>query len=404
MTRGILENDVANTVIAGAQTAQAVQAQVVQAATQNDHHANVAAMDGEIKAAREKYAGELVAKHTTELPLPGGPPTETEKIVDVQSIARELNNVSDTSAREELTKATLGRLDARDQAKLKKTLGLPDSYNKSWGAAFIENTAVGRMIGNTGAGMQEGWGDRRVGIGPETEKWLRDNGVFNNRHSISLPQTINEVAIGGGSVIIDGAARTFTSVYSGGANFLGQLADEVGLGGGKQLAREINAMPEAFAGTPGSIIPLRRTPAGENRGTGPLRLPARPVLRNEDILIDASQGLQSSKAGVFNNVKMGTHGDPNTRYLWTVDERGINIAWEKTPFPTDRGNIVHTNVSSEASMAGEAWFGPNNTVTINADSGRFGYQSGAPKQNWDAAVRYWERLGYKVNVIPYGEK
>src|SRR5262249_39811878 len=137
-------------------------------------------------------------------------------------------------------------------------------------------------------------------------------------------------------------------------------------------------------------------------GTGPLRASAREILDNEGVLIDASQGLQSGKTSMFRNVVQGQHGDAATKYLWTIDERAINIALESTPFPTPRGNIVHTNLSTRASIGGEAWFGEDGTVTINAGSGRFGDRAGVTGEQWEAAIRYWERLGYKVNAIPLG--
>ena len=141
-----------------------------------------------------------------------------------------------------------------------------------------------------------------------------------------------------------------------------------------------------------------------NRGTGPLRPSARELLPNEGTLIGTEQGLQSRSSGLFDDVIQGAHGDDATKYLWTIDERGINTALEQTPFPTPRGNIVHTNLSSRASIGGEAWFGPNNTVTINAGSGRFGDGAGITQSQWSAAVRYWQDLGYEVIPIPYGSR
>ncbi len=142
----------------------------------------------------------------------------------------------------------------------------------------------------------------------------------------------------------------------------------------------------------------------ENSGVGPLRPSARPLLKNEGVLIGPKQGLQSSKNSRFTNTLQGKHGDPASKYLWTIDKRGVNVALEKTPMATPRGNIVHTNISSEASIGGEAWFGPQNTVTINAGSGRFGDGAGAKSEQWDAAVKYWEGLGYTVNPIPLGKR
>ncbi|MDB4623591.1 CotH kinase family protein, partial [bacterium] len=77
-----------------------------------------------------------------------------------------------------------------------------------------------------------------------------------------------------------------------------------------------------------------------------------------------------------------------------------NLAQDKTPFPTPRGHVVHSNLSSKASLGGEAWFTSEDSVTINAKSGRFGAGAGMSRAEWDAAVRYWEGLGYKVKAIP----
>ena len=135
-----------------------------------------------------------------------------------------------------------------------------------------------------------------------------------------------------------------------------------------------------------------------------LHPPARTLLENEDVLLNEGQGLQSRMSGTFNQVATGPYGNPSTKYLWTIDNRGVNIALEETPFPTPRGNIVHTNLSSEASIGGEAWFTSENEVTINAGSGRFGAGSGATQAQWQAAVRFWEGLGYKVRAVPFGER
>lgn len=67
--------------------------------------------------------------------------------------------------------------------------------------------------------------------------------------------------------------------------------------------------------------------------------------------------------------------------------------------PTPRRNIVHSNLSSIAYIAGEAWFESANKVIVNAGSGRFGYGSGeANFEQWELAISYWENLGYEVQV------
>jgi hypothetical protein len=61
-------------------------------------------------------------------------------------------------------------------------------------------------------------------------------------------------------------------------------------------------------------------------------------------------------------------------------------ALEKTPFPTNQRNFVHTNLSEKASIGGEACFGADNSVTINAGSGRFDDRAGITRRHWEAVV------------------
>ena len=132
----------------------------------------------------------------------------------------------------------------------------------------------------------------------------------------------------------------------------------------------------------------------------PLRPPAAKLEQNEDKLIDASHGLQTRKAKRFEKVVHGEYGQKQTKYLWTIDDRGVNLALDATPFPTPRGRVVHTNLSQKASVGGEAWFESDEAVIINANSGRFGTASGMSRAQWVAAIRYRERLGYSVKAIP----
>ncbi len=143
---------------------------------------------------------------------------------------------------------------------------------------------------------------------------------------------------------------------------------------------------------------------GAPSSLGPLRPPARPLLRNEGVLLTEAQGLQTRTAGLFDDVVSGTHGDAATKYLWTIDDRGINTALEQIPFDTPRGNIVHSNLSSEAYFAGEAWFTSPTEVVINAGSGRWGDRSGVTQAMWEAATQLWENLGYTVEALPLGTR
>lgn len=134
------------------------------------------------------------------------------------------------------------------------------------------------------------------------------------------------------------------------------------------------------------------------------RLPARTLGRGEAKLLRYSQGLQTSRKGLFRNVVQGKHGDTDTKYLWTIDRRGVNIALERTPAETERGHIVHTNISSKAAIGGEAWFTGDRNVIINAGSGRFGDGAGVTQTQWQAAQDYWRELGYQVTALPLGTR
>ena len=169
-----------------------------------------------------------------------------------------------------------------------------------------------------------------------------------------------------------------------------------------QAAEEVTQgnPPRTGAGSAEQTIGPRAIPSELTE----LRSPRRPLLEHEGDLITGAQRLQSRVTGTFESVVQGVHPQPANKYLWTIDQRGINLASESTLWPTPRGNIVHTNLSSKASIAGEAWFGPGNEVTINAGSGRFGFGSGASEAQWNAAVKLWEGLGYKVKAIPFSQR
>ncbi len=144
-------------------------------------------------------------------------------------------------------------------------------------------------------------------------------------------------------------------------------------------------------------------------GLGNLRPSGKPVAPGEDVLVGEAQGLQTrtTGSGRFENVQEGVPGDPATRHLWTIDQRGLNVAHETgTPAPGPRGYVVHSNLSREAYIAGEVWFTGPGEVVINSNSGRFGgtQTGGANIFQYGAAIRYWQSLGYKVTARPYGSK
>lgn len=141
-------------------------------------------------------------------------------------------------------------------------------------------------------------------------------------------------------------------------------------------------------------VPIPEAPVG----LGELKGPAIEIGSGEGLLLNYKQGLASRKNSMFSNVITGSIDDAATKYLWTIDERGINVALEQTPAATRRGFITHTNISSKAFSGGEAWFLGNNKVYINPKSARFGGQN-FKQETYQAAINYWEKLGYEVEAM-----
>jgi hypothetical protein len=148
----------------------------------------------------------------------------------------------------------------------------------------------------------------------------------------------------------------------------------------------------------------QRTEAQLMAEMGDLHPSAKNIQTNEDLPICEKEGLQSRREGFFDHPTLGKHRDPDTKYLWTIDDRGVNIALELTPAATSRGYITHTNISRMARFAGEVWFISPHEVILNGHSGRFGDRARATNEQYEAALEYWELLGYKVTAVPLGQR
>lgn len=172
------------------------------------------------------------------------------------------------------------------------------------------------------------------------------------------------------------------------------LAQLRGRGGGQRPPQNRIAANDN-SNQPGAVLSRRRADLGQ------LRAPAKVPLPHEAVLINQTQGLQTRRAGRFANVRPGVPGDPSARYLWTIDDRGINIVLEKE---TGRQDFKHTNLSESAYIGGEAWF-DGDSVVINGNSGRFGTgNENVTTENYAAASSRWRELGYTVRPIPFGER
>ena len=115
----------------------------------------------------------------------------------------------------------------------------------------------------------------------------------------------------------------------------------------------------------------------------------------------------------------GTHGDPQTKLLWTIDDEGAHFVKEEMPWDSSRNMPSHTNISDNAYFAGEAWRTGPNEITINSGSRGFGYNrqvaqklegadleayNSAMQARYDRSVEYFKSLGFDVKQVPLGQR
>jgi hypothetical protein len=131
-----------------------------------------------------------------------------------------------------------------------------------------------------------------------------------------------------------------------------------------------------------------------------LKNPARPILEGEGIPLVNGKFTKELGTNKFDNVITGNYGETSKKYIWTIDDNGINIGLEQTPIGNN-SVIKHTNLSPKAYSGGEVWFANTETVHVNAWSGRFGAGANMTKIEWEASIDAWKSLGYKVVIEPY---
>jgi hypothetical protein len=102
-------------------------------------------------------------------------------------------------------------------------------------------------------------------------------------------------------------------------------------------------------------------------------------------------------------------GDPNTRLLWTADERGVNFATEMQTWDSGRGIPAHTNLSEQAYAAGEARRTGPNQLTMTSASRAYGFNDrlgvelfAEAAARYESAVSLLRSLGIDVTALPFG--
>jgi hypothetical protein len=139
--------------------------------------------------------------------------------------------------------------------------------------------------------------------------------------------------------------------------------------------------------------------------------PNRPLEEIPGPLLPDSS-LQTLPAEGLSDLPLGSPGDRQTVLLWTADERGVNFIPEQTLWPTSRGYVTHTNVSTSAYAGGEAWRTGPNSMLVTSSSGAYGasLRTLTPAQlaegasRFDAVIDFLQDLGLDVSSLPFGQR
>lgn len=139
---------------------------------------------------------------------------------------------------------------------------------------------------------------------------------------------------------------------------------------------------------------------------GPAALPFersnfnREVLQGEDVIfLDYIISLESGQipANCLRSEVTEPYSFPADRkYLWIIDQHGLRIILEKIPNPlAARGCVCHTNITGQrkALQGGELWFGADDRIYLNNQSGRFKAVTIIQRQ---AILDYFSRLGFSI--------
>lgn len=114
---------------------------------------------------------------------------------------------------------------------------------------FFKKTSAGRIMGAFGTGVEHSISQdgRPFGLDEQTEKFLKDSGVFNNYadSQTNLIRSFNEALIKPAAVGVDSAMRALDAGFMGPTGAIAQGAREIGQ---PALASDIELLPEYLMG------------------------------------------------------------------------------------------------------------------------------------------------------------
>ena len=146
----------------------------------------------------------------------------------------------------------------------------------------------------------------------------------------------------------------------------------------------------------------------------PKNISGSPVLPHENLQLTTQHGLRILAPAPATDILIGkpptsrSKPDPECRYLWVIDRRGIPHIFEerldvlRAPGCAEKKFPKHTNLTGggEASMGGEMWFATDSALYVSGGSGRY---PAADRCQLNAAVEVFESLGYDVISLGWND-
>ena len=129
--------------------------------------------------------------------------------------------------------------------------------------------------------------------------------------------------------------------------------------------------------------------------------------QREVVQLDLDSGLRLLEPAPATGISTGTPpssiaDDPNNRYLWVIDERGIPYIIESPIAVIGHKLPKHTNLAGggDAYLGGEMWFSSTISIYVSGGSGRYPPLDGLQLEE---ATGVFNAFGYNVTSLGWDE-
>lgn len=201
---------------------------------------------------------------------------------------------------------------------------------------FLSMTPSGRILDAFGQGLKDGWGAGPPGLSPESEKAMRDAGVFNDysKNSTSILKTFNEAIMRPAAAGMDAMMRGGNAALTALGEATGQTVNETGLTAAE--GQDPNTVREEFGGM-AQMLPQALGVANE------LGVIAKPAAAAEGDVAGEAQAVSAAPG----------EAAPPTRTMATsegLQQPHAVFSQDASASPDKAGNINLDNITASADV------------------------------------------------------